>query len=429
MSTDEAYYWFWGQHPQLSYYDHPAMVAWLFNIGAHLDHFFHHSQLQISRIPGIIMAHTSLYFWYLILKKHLNDEQLGTWLIFAMFSPLWGVGSIILTPDIPLIFFWSIAIYIFVEIVECEGEYLIDYGFLGAALGLGFCSKYHIVLFIPAAFLYILVERQWRLIKPSGILICILCGILFSMPVLYWNAQHDFMSFKFQLQHGLDTTDSWRLRWPIEYILGQFFLVFPTVFLMALKKPKLESLKVLYYFAWFPILFFLMTSMKSKVEANWPIAAYPALICLGYYGLQKRTALWVTLVVWIVAWLFVFGQVLRPWMPVDERELKTYELKKFDRLIEIFKEDHAGTFASSYQMASLISYKTRFDLPLTYKAIGMSRRDYFDFQPQALPVSRSFHIVLENEQKISAELKALGYQEVSGTRINDEFRLVQVDRK
>ncbi len=267
------------------------------------------------------------------------------------------------------------------------------------------------------------------MLRPTGIFLCVLCGLIFSLPVLIWNQQHDFISFKFQLQHGLDTDDSWRLRWPIEYIVGQFLLVFPTVFLLALKKPKLESLRVLYYFAWFPILFFLMTSIKSKVEANWPIAAYPALMCLGYYALQKRGALQVTIAVWAIAWIFVFGQVFHPWMPIDERELKTYELKKFDPLIPIFNLHRENTFASSYQMASMISYKTRFTSPLTYKAIGMSRRDYFDFQKQALPTTNYFYILLENEQRISAELKALGYSEVFGKRLNDEFRLVRVERK
>lgn len=29
VQIDEAYYWMWGQHPQLSYVDHPALNAWL----------------------------------------------------------------------------------------------------------------------------------------------------------------------------------------------------------------------------------------------------------------------------------------------------------------------------------------------------------------------------------------------------------------
>ena len=33
---DEAYYWFWGQNLQLSYFDHPGMVGWLTWAGSQL---------------------------------------------------------------------------------------------------------------------------------------------------------------------------------------------------------------------------------------------------------------------------------------------------------------------------------------------------------------------------------------------------------
>jgi 4-amino-4-deoxy-L-arabinose transferase-like glycosyltransferase len=37
LSLDESYYWVWGQNPQLSYYDHPPMVGWLFFLGRGFD--------------------------------------------------------------------------------------------------------------------------------------------------------------------------------------------------------------------------------------------------------------------------------------------------------------------------------------------------------------------------------------------------------
>src|SRR5690606_8565345 len=29
---DEAYYWLWGQHPDLSYFDHPPLNAWVLGL-------------------------------------------------------------------------------------------------------------------------------------------------------------------------------------------------------------------------------------------------------------------------------------------------------------------------------------------------------------------------------------------------------------
>ncbi len=31
---DEAYYWMWGQHPELGYYDHPGLNAWLLGLSS-----------------------------------------------------------------------------------------------------------------------------------------------------------------------------------------------------------------------------------------------------------------------------------------------------------------------------------------------------------------------------------------------------------
>ncbi len=439
MSTDEAYYWFWGQHPQLSYFDHPAMVSWLFFLGSKLDALFSQAGLQFSRVPSIALAHASIYFWYLIFKEYLSEKKLGLLLFFILLSPLWGVGSIIVTPDAPLVFFWSLSIYLLTQISKiCENtqvdksvsnsKLLFYYGLMGASLGLGFCSKYHIILFVPAAFLYVIAEKKWFLLRPLGIIVCILSGLVFSSPVLIWNYQNDFISFKFQLQHGLATNNSWQIRWPVEYVLGQFLLIFPPVFWAAIKKPKEMNLKILYYFGWFPILFFLLTSIKSKVEANWPIAAYPALTCLGFYALQNAKSLKVTMVVWATAWLLVIGQILVPWVPIDEREIKTYELKKYNSLSAFYQkalsENSENFYASSYQMASMISYRTRFTLPLIYKAIGMSRIDYFDFQAESTPKNKRFYILNETLQPLSKELLDLGYREVSSTPIDGTFRLV-----
>lgn len=432
MSTDEAYYWFWGQRPQLSYYDHPAMVAWLFFLGSKLDLLFSHSSWQISRVPSIVLAHTAIYFWYLTLKKFMTENQLIALLIFVVLSPLWGIGSLVVTPDAPLLFFWSLSIYIFSQIsARIEKQMSVGwlYAILGASLGLGFCSKYHIVLFVPAALCYVLFEKKWQMLKPSHILLCILTGVLFSSPVLIWNFQNDFISFRFQLQHGLDSQNSWRLRWPIEYVFGQFFLLFPPVFLAALKKPKIEVLKMLFYFGWFPLLFFFLTSLKSKVEANWPIAAYPALTCLAFYSLQNTRALRITVGTWAVAWILVIAQILVPWVPINEHELKTYELKKFDSLIQVYLKDPHDIFASSYQMASMISYKTRFQAPLVFKAIGLSRVDYFDFQKESTPSEKKFRLFCENGQPLSKELLDLGYREISSIGLSDNFRLVEASKE
>ncbi|KOR27793.1 hypothetical protein TI03_06155 [Achromatium sp. WMS1] len=36
LGLDEAYYWYWSQYPDLSYFDHPPLLAWLMWISTNL---------------------------------------------------------------------------------------------------------------------------------------------------------------------------------------------------------------------------------------------------------------------------------------------------------------------------------------------------------------------------------------------------------
>src|SRR5438128_864494 len=81
------------------------MVSWLFWLGQWTDF-----AAQAIRIPAVILAHCTLLVWYKILRPHLNDEQMKFWLVFVLLSPFLGAGSLIVTPDLPLVFFWSLAL-------------------------------------------------------------------------------------------------------------------------------------------------------------------------------------------------------------------------------------------------------------------------------------------------------------------------------
>ena len=52
---DEAYYWLWGQHPALSYYDHPPLNAWLLGLSSTV---FGWTKLAL-RAPGRIGVQTN----------------------------------------------------------------------------------------------------------------------------------------------------------------------------------------------------------------------------------------------------------------------------------------------------------------------------------------------------------------------------------
>lgn len=144
LFSDEAYYWIWSKNMQLSYYDHPAMVAWLIKLGSVVFPF--HNELSV-RLFFIILSTATLWIWKKI-SEHNKISENTQLIILSLIclNPLLGIGSILATPDVPLIFFWSLSFLAFNRAIYTSNYKW--YALLGISLGLGFCSKYHIVLHV-----------------------------------------------------------------------------------------------------------------------------------------------------------------------------------------------------------------------------------------------------------------------------------------
>lgn len=373
LFPDEAYYWVWSHHLQLSYFDHPPFVAWLFWLGQSLESFG-----SLVRVPAVLFGHFTGIFWFLALKKFLNPERLKWWALLFALQPLTGAGAILVTPDLPLMFFWALSFYLMVLLLETrKPRYALA---LGLSLGLGFCSKYMIVLFLPCAALWMLFERvsirHWVLWTA-----CLLPGLLLgSFPVWWWNLKHQWISFLFQMDHGLGR-DPYELDWTLSYIAGEIGLIFPTlVWMIARNRPTWKSAG-LWLMAFVPLLFFLCTSFKSRPEINWPIMAFPALIALATISAVRfRWALW-TCWIWGVASLLLFSDVWFQWLPGNPTQMKTRE----GVIIAALSEQLKGVeplFARTYQLAGGLSFALHRQV---YKLKGMSRVDFYDFIPQSSP--------------------------------------------
>ena len=270
LGADEAYYWVWSHFPQLSYFDHPPFVAWLFKLGSLFPDAF-------IRWPAIILFHLSFLFWFAILKRHFSQKEILTWLLLCLLCPLIGLGSILVLPDSPLFFFFSGSLYFFFECLERPR--LRSFAAFGAFLGLGFLSKYLIV--IPAVLfaLFTFIEKNKESLRFKNLFLIVFFGLLFSSPVLIWNWQNDFKSFQFQIQHGL-AEGGWSWRWTTDYLFGSLLLMVPLNFYWALRAPKNYFNKIFSLLAFGGFAFFLMSSFRSSVELNWPSLFYPCLFVL-----------------------------------------------------------------------------------------------------------------------------------------------------
>lgn len=382
MTTDETYYWVWSIHPQLSYYDHPPFVGWLFWLG----HIFEPYGNAV-RWPAVLVTHLSILVWYLIWKEFISSQfhKFSWWLALALLTPMIGFGSVIVTPDIPVIFFWSLCLLFFLRILK--DQKINDYIYLGIFLGLGFCSKYHIVLFVFIGLTYLTFERRWKEIKLKYAFLTILAGLIFSLPVIIWNFQNEFISFQFQLKHGL-AKGSYEFYWTWSYVLAQFLVLFPTLIWTASRLKLNATTKMIAYFAVGPLLFFFLTSFKGLVEVNWPIIAYPAFFVLAVLGAEKIKPILIACLFWVSLFAIISSHLFYPWIPQAPERIE--EFSQFKPLIEV-RSQYEPLYASTYQMASWVWYTTKNPI---FKLKQMSRYDFFDHFPQSEPTTYPFYIAI-----------------------------------
>lgn len=378
LSFDEAYYWVWSNDLQLSYFDHPFMVALWFKLGHVFDGFY-----SAVRWPAIFLAHLSFLIWDQFLKDWLSFDQRKAFMWLCGFSPLLGFGGIIVTPDLPLLLFWSLSVLFFKRVLESNS--LVDYLLLGISLGLGFSSKYNLVIIVPAFAVVLFLKRKEINLKYSGLALTVFSGLIFASPPVVWNILNDFESFRFQTAHGLKGKAD-NSFWPGIYLTSQIALIFPVVLYYALKARGSLILKTM---AWAPLLFFFITSFKGKVEGNWPLVAYPAIMALAVLG--SKNLRWTKPVMgfWIVGFLLVVNQYFNPILPIPDLDKKLNEIRKTDYL----KDKLLGLeplYASSYQIASKIRREWPKEI---FKVTGVSRHDHYDSYPQSIPQKGVFYVI------------------------------------
>ncbi len=200
-----------------------------------------------------------------------------------------SAGAIIVTPDTPLLFFWSIGVYALVRLYRngVAGWWAI----IGVAMGLALQSKYTALLLgagiVGAMAVVPRMRRWWQ--HPAPYLAAALAFAIF-LPVIGWNYHHNWASFAKQM--GRVGIHGWGLRYVAEFAGSQVGLLTPFVFCLAaggvwiaLRSNKSEQRDAGGYSLTALIapmtLYFLFHSLHARVQGNWLAPAYPIFAVLG----------------------------------------------------------------------------------------------------------------------------------------------------
>jgi hypothetical protein len=156
----------------------------------------------------------------------------------------------------------------------------------GFLVALGILAKYTMLLWLGSAGLFLAATPGFRIaLGRPGFWAMALAGGLSAIPILYWNSQHDWVTFRHvAAQAGVSAAAEGPVRWlgPLEYTGGQCVLLLGFWFCVWVAaiiryRPRPASPAGIAYLWWMSVptfVVFAASSLRSDGQLNWPVAAY-----------------------------------------------------------------------------------------------------------------------------------------------------------
>lgn len=279
ITFDEAYYWTWSKSLAGGYYDHPPMVALVIRAGTALAG---DSELGV-RLVSILLALPMSFAVYRAAVILFGGRRVAaTAAILLNVTLMAAVGTLIVTPDAPLLVASSFVIFCLAKVLETgRGAWWLG---VGLAVGAALLSKYTALFFGAAILIWLLAVpklRHW-FASPWPYLGGVVALAVFS-PVILWNADHHWVSFL--KQFGRARIEDFHPAFIAELIPTQIAFATPLVFILgamglhalAWRRTGASASSVLINAMFWTIVgYFVWHSLHARVEANWFAPVYPA---------------------------------------------------------------------------------------------------------------------------------------------------------
>jgi undecaprenyl-diphosphatase len=313
-------------------------------------------------------------------------------------------SALIATPDGLLLPCWAAACYHAATALDRRnpGQWLCT----GIWFGLGLLSKYTMILFLPSLFLAMLIDQEYRrqLLSPWPWLGLLVGSLLFT-PVLVWNSQNEWATFRHVLyQGGAGDKVLFTLNYIGDFFGSQLALLSPVAFLLILAawfsgrlRQRLPAGPAT-FLLWMSLpgfLVFALLAFHVRIYGNWPAPVYltaliliTALFSERVDGTPRLPGLWkATIFSAALITLPVIVQIIAPVLPIPlaldrtARECIGWDVlgqqvgaavKKMER------PDQTFVFGLRYQYASELAFYIP-GQPRTVSINRWTRPNVYDF--------------------------------------------------
>ena len=297
LSVDEAHYLLYALRPALSYFDHPPLVGWVQWPLVALD-----APVVVLRlVPGLVWLASGWLVYQLACDLCGSSGPTGSppeaqaglaaVLVFVL-TPMFNLLGIALVPDSLLVLLSLALLRQTLRLMRQQaGHRPQDWLLLGLLLGLAGLAKYTAILAALAVAACLLGRHGLQLLRQPWLWAAVLTALAVVAPVFIWNAQHQWLSFDYQIRHGAGA--HWQARNLLIFGLLQA-LAYGPLMLWAWQGWRLVAapaarLSALFFVLPFGVLAYL--SGGGSGLPHWTAPAWAALAPLAGIGLSRAFAL------------------------------------------------------------------------------------------------------------------------------------------
>ncbi len=361
LGNDEAYYWFYSQKLQWNYFDHPPVIALWIRIFT--------ANLELQHIEGFIrlgsIAGCALSTWFLYKAVSLVHNERAGWLAACLYNASFYAGmiaGIFIWPDSPQMVFWTFSLWMIARIAKNDRSWM-NWLLLGAGAGICIMCKVHGVFIWVGFGLFVLFRKREWLARPQ-LYAALLLTLVIASPILIWNIQNDFMTYRFHSQRVAINKTSINPDSFTRELLGQFLLNNPFNVLLSVaglaawRKRRVSGTPALwaYNLIGLPLaIVLLFISTFRDTYPHWSGPAYVSLIPLAaiYLAGTDEKVLFPKMARWALTGCLAFfagWQALVHFFPGTVGDKSPVTLGSGDVTLDLHGWEKAGKeFASFYR--------------------------------------------------------------------------------
>jgi 4-amino-4-deoxy-L-arabinose transferase-like glycosyltransferase len=325
LGNDEVYYYTYAVQPDWNHFDHPPLVGWMIQL----------STLNLNWVSTLSMRLGSMLAaafstWFVFRTGTLIHTERAGWIAALLYTcSIYTsiIAGLFIMPDSPQLLFFTWSIYLMSKwVVKPQLFSTMHWIGLGCLIGLATLSKVH-GLYLWVGFGGFILFHQIKTLKQPLLYIAVLFTICALIPIVYWNMDNDFITYKFHSKRVMHSGIQFASL--VQQIVGEMVYQNPLVYISCLipliRLKKLNSIfknqdsvdqqssKIVAFLLWISlplIILFWVISLFNPTLPHWTGPGFIGLFLLsGIYWSEFSTQLLPKLIQWALGFLvvLVFG--------------------------------------------------------------------------------------------------------------------------